>query len=85
MDNMSPEIQKMIQEKAQTFLGDSAKQKELALQLGISLEDLIKILEKAAQPSSPSSDNHETGFWKGAAIVAIGVLIGIGIVSAANK
>ena len=84
MDNLSPAIQVAIQEKAKEILADPEQTLVLAKQLEMSPKDFIGILESASKPSSPSTDNHETGFWKGAAVVAIGVLIGLGFL-AANK
>jgi hypothetical protein len=44
-------------------------------------KDILKTLEDASKPSRPETDNHETGFWKGAAIIAVAAAVGFGVIA----
>ena len=44
-------------------------------------KDLMQTAEGLSKPSSSNNDNHETGFWKGSAIVACVAAIGFGVIA----
>lgn len=85
MTELSPEIQSAIQEKAQTLIANPSQRNIVAEKIGISPDELLSLLEKAAQPSSPAVDNHETGFWKGVAVTSVAVLAVIGLMALKGK
>ena len=81
LKNLSPEIREELKQNAIKLQNDKAAVQELSLKTGLSVKDIFEIiryfLEELPKPSSPDTNNHETGFWKGAAITALMVLGGI--------
>ena len=81
LKDLSPELQRELKQNASKLRDDKAAVQELSLKTGLSVNDIYEIiryfLEELPKPSSPDSDNHETGFWKGAAVTALLVLGGI--------
>lgn len=44
-------------------------------------KELLDTLDDLSKPSRPENDNHETGFWKGAAIIAVAAAVGFGVIA----
>ena len=50
-------------------------------------KELIQTAEEASKPSRPETDNHETGYWKGSAIIGVFAAFGFAAIAyiLANK
>ena len=78
---LSPELKEELTSKGEVILKNEEKRQEYATKLGITTKEIIDIINDLSKPSSSGTDNHETGFWKGAAMVALAVLGGIGVLT----
>ena len=45
------------------------------------VKELLETLENLSKPTSPETDNHETGLWKGSAIMGSFAAIGFGVLA----
>ena len=77
LNDLSPEIQQEMRDNAATFLNDDDALQQFSQKAKLNPNEIIKMVTDLSQPSSPKGDNHETGFWKGAALTSITVLAGI--------
>ena len=50
-------------------------------------KEMLETLTKLSKPSSPETDNHETGYWKGSAVIGVIAAFGFAVIAyaLANK
>ena len=75
--DLSPELREELEQNAASLLKDEGALEELHQRTGISVQAIVKMLTDLSQPTSSDVNNNETGFWKGAALVALAGLAGV--------